>query len=161
MLTEERCARPRSIRPLGPVVRLFGQPRRAFMPVVGLLLVASFMTIPGALLARDAANVRTVTVADGISNPIRVGDMLAQGRLVGNGASQFCEMPTTMVGSVGSGSGVAASTFQITSDCRLLVVAIEVQARPPDTAAAGSDSMKPTDSQGVRTFETVGGRGGQ
>lgn len=138
-----------------------------FPVTVVLVLLASPLTVSGGLLAPDADDVRAVTGTDGAAALVQVGAVIAQGRLVGDGAAQFCEMPPTTFGVIGSGSGQGMSTLQITSDCRMVVAAIDVEAWPLNMDAGPesehvtnglSESMNPRNSSGERSFETIEGQ---
>jgi len=107
-------------------------------------------------LSKEAERLQAFAVINGQQQPVRVGDVIAEGRLVGEGEQQFCDTPDISYGLKGSTAGIASITLDVTSDCRVVVSAIDVG--PTVVVTSGSGSMKPdgADTEGERSFETHG-----
>lgn len=129
--------------------------------VVVLVLILGSSMVPGVFRAHEIGEVRAVTVVYGVTRSVKTGDVLAHGQIVEDGGVRACEMPATTVGLTGTGPGKAIGAIRITDDCRAVVTAVEVEVMAPNLVATGSDTMHPTDSPGVRSFETVGDQLGQ
>jgi hypothetical protein len=129
-----------------------------------LALVVAVVAMPNTareVLTKAAGEQRAFAVVDGAEQPIRVGTVLGQGKLVGTGEEPYCELPETTYGLSGRSNGVGSISLQVTNDCQLVVSSIEDSSRRRGTAASESDSMHdyPTDPSQpatVRTFVTRG-----
>ena len=144
--------------------QLIGHLERQYRALVFPLILV-FMTVPmlpldGVKLA--ARNVRAFVVVDGSERLIRVGDVLAQGRLVGTGADQYCSMPDTTYGLAGAGYGQVGVSLELTSDCQLVVSAIDRDMDEPEIVgpnsefATGIDPTDPSQLSYESTFVTTG-----
>lgn len=129
------------------------------LPIIVVLIAAPLPTLE--MVTAAMSKFQAFSVVEGDERPIRVGDVLASGRLVGTGEDQFCEMPDTTYGMTGSGAGQAAISLQLTSDCTLIVSSIDSNMSAEKPLGSTSDTMKsypddPSDPQYVRTSETRG-----
>lgn len=104
-------------------------------------------------------------IVNGELRTAQIGDVLAQGTLVGQGADHYRELPETTHGLTGTSFGEASVTLQVTSDCRLVVSSIkDALSDRRGLTDTGSDSMRPdsaasSQGAGVRTFITTGADG--
>ena len=131
--------------------------RRAFLlPFILVKAAAPMPTLEA--LNTAMANLRAFAVMNGIERPIQVGDVVAQGTLVGSGADASCDIPEASYGLAGRSEGRASITLQITADCQLVVASIDVARDELQGTTSALDSMHPhaADSPGERTFVTAG-----
>lgn len=147
--------------PAGQVIRQLERRYRALvLPLVLVFMAAPILPLDEVKLA--ARNVRAFIVVDGSERSIRVGDVLAQGRLVDAGTNQYCAMPDTTYGLAGTGYGQVGVSLDLTSDCQLVVSAIDLDldeaevVGPNSEFATGIDPADPSQPSYDRTFVTTG-----
>lgn len=144
--------------------QVIGQPERRYgalmLPLILVFMAAPILPLYEVKLA--ARNVRAFVVIDGSERPIRVGDVLAQGRLVDVGTNPYCAMPDTTYGLAGAGYGQVGVSLELTSDCQLVVSAIildldEAEIVGPNSEfATGIDPADPSQPGYERTFVSTG-----